>query len=707
MGDREHPMSLSVPSDVIAQDFSARRSNTKSTTQSNVLVDDNVRAVAAALTLCAFLWGIKGYLIVWYFHVKHINPFADAPFDGMLAVGGADLFFCACLAGVYRAMFALAPRIHQSIAWLLRTPGTYLVHAAVVIFSVASFQVTQIYGGPLEVQHLRSADDPKIIASSISAYSGLVPLLLILIGLAMRPALGYVLETSLGRVRARSPKPWPLWGGLAVASVLLFGAWTVRLHGIDTFGVKHNSVVYFLQHYKSAPGPIEVRATMQELSHELGEDKAGNKPHLDDVKSLSDADGVLRRDFPFAADARGMNVLVIQLESTSASYLDEKTTPNLMRLAAHGLSFRNHATVFTETTRATYGIYYSDYMLDLGTTPRMLYGKRLPQPCLPEILHDAGYQTALFHSGFLTYAEQDYLFQNKGMDKIVDAKDLWVPGTTLPWSWGVREEQTVDALTSWLSHREKSGNTVKPFFAIYATEFPHHPYDCPTDDKPYAETGWLNRYRNSLHYADSAVGRLIDNLAAMNLLDNTLIAVMGDHGETVSTYPVGHGLALTREEVFTPFILSNPRLFPAPLSSRLTTNHLDIAPTVATLVGVKPPPQWLGRNLLAEEIPARVLFIQAKLAQIHGVVDNGLVYVYETSRHRGQLFDTSSGGFTPVSGSDTRASGLMSGYLALDETFQKWAVWRHLARASGQLEEPSPPHTGPAPRRLRNASAND
>ena len=43
-----------------------------------------------------------------------------------------------------------------------------------------------------------------------------------------------------------------------------------------------------------------------------------------------------------------MNVILIQLESTSAAYLDEKTTPNLMKLASNGVSFTHHATVFSE-----------------------------------------------------------------------------------------------------------------------------------------------------------------------------------------------------------------------------------------------------------------------------------------------------------------------------------------------------------------------
>jgi hypothetical protein len=42
-------------------------------------------------------------------------------------------------------------------------------------------------------------------------------------------------------------------------------------------------------------------------------------------------------------------------------------------------------------------------------------------------------------------------------------------------------------------------------------------------------------------------------------------------------------------------------------------------------------------------------------------------------------------------------------YKALDETFQKWAVWRHLARATGMLEEPS----SAAHPRERDAAASD
>src|SRR4051794_40446324 len=100
MGDRNNPMSLSVTSGMIAQDRAARRPTSvppvtplaresARATPARGAADDNVRAIAAALALCAFLWALRAYLVVWYLAVKRTNPLSDAPLDGALAIGGA------------------------------------------------------------------------------------------------------------------------------------------------------------------------------------------------------------------------------------------------------------------------------------------------------------------------------------------------------------------------------------------------------------------------------------------------------------------------------------------------------------------------------------------------------------------------------------------------------------------------------------------
>jgi arylsulfatase A-like enzyme len=369
--------------------------------------------------------------------------------------------------------------------------------------------------------------------------------------------------------------------------------------------------------------------------------------------------------------------VIVQLESTSAAYIDAKTTPNIMKLAENGVTFTNHYTVFSETPKATYAIYYSDYLIDLGTTPRLLYGDRvMPQITLPEALRAIGYETSLFHSGFLSYADLRFLFERKGIDQLVDPTQLWDGVDELPWSWGTLEEVAVDALIKWIAARPG-----RPFFAIYGTTFPHHPYLCPIDDKPYPQTSWADRYRNSLHYVDMNIGTLVRALEQQGLMQNTIIILVGDHGETVSTYPVGHGLAMTPEEMRTPFIISNPRLFPKPLQCNVQTNHLDIAPTVMHLLATEPPKEWLGRNVLAATVEPRTLFLWLKHARARAVIDGEIVYTYEERGSRSKLFQMNSDKLTPLPPEDPR-QGMLDRYRERGQLFEKWVTWRHLARAA-------------------------
>ena len=167
-------------------------------------------------------------------------------------------------------------------------------------------------------------------------------------------------------------------------------------------------------------------------------------------------------------------------------------------------------------------------------------------------------------------------------------------------------------------------NKDRKFYAAYLTEFPHHPYLSFEATKPFPDDTWLNRYRNSLHYADSAVGRLLDFLRKEGLLDKTLIVVVGDHGETVSKYPVGHGLHVSVEELRTPFFLSNPKLFPKRVQSKLMTSHIDVPPTLVEHArACAAAAEWLGRNLLAEQIPAAMHFVTMPHSRKIGVIDHG------------------------------------------------------------------------------------
>jgi membrane-anchored protein YejM (alkaline phosphatase superfamily) len=115
-----------------------------------------------------------------------------------------------------------------------------------------------------------------------------------------------------------------------------------------------------------------------------------------------------------------------------------------------------------------------------------------------------------------------------------------------------------------------------------------------------AETaGLFNRYRNSVHYIDSIIARMLDSLGKRGLLDQTIVVITGDHGqEFFETGYLGHNSTFSTYQSQVPLILYWPGVEQG-RDSRLTS-HVDIVPTMFALLGIKTAPQEysLGISLL-------------------------------------------------------------------------------------------------------------
>ena len=636
----------------------------------------------------SFLLLAKVCLLLWSMLYTDNRPLADLPVDGVLYLAGADLLLCFIVAATFALLYRfdnlLVSRHVPAIGRSIR--GIILV--AIVVFSVVSFDIARIYGGPLHIGLVRAADDLKVFRSSMLAQLSMLPVLLLLYGLIVVPLLGPRIAAQLeGRRWLRNRGM--LWATVGAFCIAMTGLQYVRLQRVETFGVKENAVVFFIRHYHRPFQPLDTRSAMAALEKQYG-DAPLHRATM--PASLASPKPILDRDFALSNESTAdFNVIVIQMESTGALHVDRETTPNIMSLADHGLYFRRHTTTVTQTCPATYSIYYSDHLPNLGTYPSLLYGRALPQPSLAETFRRAGYRTGVFHTGFLDYMQIRYLFADKGVEQLVGAKEMVRAGAPLAYSAGVHEERTVDEMSAWIrAHKQEK------FFAAYLTEFPHHPYRTMEVKPPFPDDTWLNRYKNSLHYADSAVGRLVDVLKAEGLLEKTVIAVVGDHGETVSHYPVGHGVRVGVEEMRPPFIVSNPKLFPAGVESRITSDHMDIAPTLARIAGLTPPAEWLGRDMLAEKIPDRLHFVSITHIDRTAVIDGDLVCVVDNGQGKASLFEMTENDLSPLAASDSRVASV-GGYRGEAGLFAGWATWRHLARADAVRSTDRATQTASAP----------
>lgn len=642
----------------------------------------DLRALSAGLMIGPFLWALKAHLVWWLYSARGVYALADIPLLWIPLLAAHDLVLCVVLAAGYRMLF-LAERLPSRAARFIITrllPAG--IGLAVICFSIISWKVQQIYGCSLEINHLRAANDWSSMGDSFADYLSGGTVAFLLAGTLVALFGGQVLSRLLERQRWALSR-WRVWALTLAAVASFYFLEKSLIKERYTYHVEQNAVLHFVKWFETTPEPVDV----PHLLAATPESVTARDAELRLMPSLADGDTatapglpVLPRAMGQTSDAaKGMNLLIVLLESTSAVYVDPSTTPNLMKLARGGLTVRNHFTTVCETYKSVYALFYSDYLVDLGGFPRQVYGRPMPQLSLASVLRGNGFATGFFHSGYFRLGDLSFILN--GFDTTVSAEDLQ-PRGAMAWRYGVFEEHTVEAMTRWI-RQHKRGR----FFGVYSPMFPHHPYYSPERERRFDRDTQLGRYRNALHYADKNIGALVDALDTEGLRDDTLIVVVSDHGQTVSTWPCGHGVNFSLEELRVPLILSNPRRIPGGAQSDLFTQHPDVAPTILSLLGVQPPDEWLGRDLTRQSVPLRTLPVKAEQAKFTGLIDNGLVYRLDEKASRGSLLRIEGEQLVPVADGDT-ARDLAAALEQRVIAFTPWVRWRHYQRVVPEPDRP-------------------
>jgi arylsulfatase A-like enzyme/Flp pilus assembly protein TadD len=309
---------------------------------------------------------------------------------------------------------------------------------------------------------------------------------------------------------------------------------------------------------------------------------------------------------PGAAIARGDNILLITLDTTRADHLGaygyaRARTRHLDRLAAEGVRFEwafssapitlpAHATIFT-------GLYPFEH--GVRNNGNFYLADRFPT--LATVLAGQGYRTAAFVSAFV-------LDRRYGLARGFEVYDDRMQGAqaqVVSLEAERRGDHTAEALDRWLDQyaaapRSSSGAAGvgghrAPFFAWLHLYDPHEPYHAP---QPFGGAFADAPYDGEIAFDDAIVASVLDKLRQLGLLDTTLIAVVGDHGESLGDHgEETHSMFVYDSAIRVPFILWRPgRLSPRVVRDpvRLT----DVAPTLLDLVGAPALPAPHGRSLV-------------------------------------------------------------------------------------------------------------
>lgn len=302
------------------------------------------------------------------------------------------------------------------------------------------------------------------------------------------------------------------------------------------------------------------------------------------------------------------NVLFFIIESGSYQHMlgeGAEVMPSLVSLAKSGISFTHHYTSMPYTPSAVASMFTGLYP---GNAAFDLPGWNFPT--LFTLLRQGGADPQLLwvtNGSFYGFFPGSLLQRDVPLE-VWDIQNLEKPRWQGPKDFVVDEKISFDLLLRRLGELDPS----RPFAAAYYSYSTHFPYlaFAPRTDLLFADTSKaFNRYRDALHLADSYLGRTVEFLRSIGRLDDTLIIVTSDHGESFGEIPF-HGPQLTQEVIQTPLVLYNPHLQPMLVDA--PTSHVDITPTVLDLLGVRyDPARFHGESLVSGALRREYLFAES------------------------------------------------------------------------------------------------
>ena len=283
------------------------------------------------------------------------------------------------------------------------------------------------------------------------------------------------------------------------------------------------------------------------------------------------------------------NVLLITLDTTRADRIGiygykPAQTPNIDAIARKGVRFENAYTPVPLTLPAHCSIFTGTIPLRHNVRNNGRYKLTGPIDTLAEFLQRRGFTTAAFVSSFT-------LDSRFGLDQ-----GFVLYNDNLPVKNGqvktYNSERTADLVfadfAAWFENYFRL-NKNKKFFAWVHFFDPHMPYSPP---EPFKTQFQQNPYDGEIAYMDVYIGKIVNLLEAKHALSNTLIVLVGDHGEGFGEHgEFGHMMFCYEENLKVPMIFYSQGRLP---ENKIITDRvylIDIMPTIMDFLAIHIPPQ--------------------------------------------------------------------------------------------------------------------
>ncbi|MCG2726328.1 MAG: sulfatase-like hydrolase/transferase [Elusimicrobia bacterium] len=289
------------------------------------------------------------------------------------------------------------------------------------------------------------------------------------------------------------------------------------------------------------------------------------------------------------------NIVFLIGEAVRYDMLTADIMPNIYNLSKKSLVFKNHYSGGNCTRFGIFSLFYGIY----GSYWFNILGERRA-PVMMDILEELGYKFKIYAAVKLSFPEfnktcfvnvptKDIYDEPKAKDKV--GKDI----------------EIAEEFRKFLSEKDAK----KPYFAFLFFDASHGNYAYPKDMEKFKPSSHsfnyltlnekkvlpvFNKFKNSIHFYDSLVGNIVQDIEKRGELENTIIVVTGDHGEPFFEKGYhGHNQAYSEEEIKVSMVVHIPGKKHKVYSN--VTSHLDIPATILKLLKVKNPVEDYSNGL--------------------------------------------------------------------------------------------------------------
>lgn len=321
------------------------------------------------------------------------------------------------------------------------------------------------------------------------------------------------------------------------------------------------------------------------------------------------------------------NLIVITFDTLRAGHVgaygyDRDTTPNLDAFVSESVLFETAYSQAASTVPALSSMMTSRYPHQTGVLETYKYAVPEDEVTLAERMKDNGFDTAAILG-------IGVLMPTRRMDQGFDHYSYTLYTNKQYWKTAA---EITDEAVEWLD-----GNHERPFFLWIHYFEPHQPYEVvPVEarvrflDVPSSHPllegvnpasmqhtrirHKIDTYDGALSHADSEFGRLMDKVRKLGLLDDSMIVVSADHGETLGEHGQhGHVFGLWEQVIRIPLVIRLPNIEPARVAGRV--QHVDLVPTVVREMGLstEEAPPFEGQALPLPRSDDKRFWVRPKL----------------------------------------------------------------------------------------------